>query len=56
MAEWRRRPERGSRVALRTMAFLSMRLGRKLSRIPLFGIAAYFFLFGPRARRESRRL
>jgi predicted LPLAT superfamily acyltransferase len=37
------------------MAFLSMRLGRKLSRIPLFGITAYFFLFGPRARRDSRR-
>src|SRR6202166_4728520 len=37
------------------MAFLSMRLGRKLSRIPLFGIATYFFLFAPRARRHSRR-
>src|SRR5580692_4187091 len=37
------------------MAFLSMRLGRKLSRIPLYWIAAYFFLFAPRARRQSRR-
>jgi predicted LPLAT superfamily acyltransferase len=54
-AEWIGNRERGSRALLRIMAFLSMRLGRKLSRIPLLGIAAYFFLFGPRARRESRR-
>jgi predicted LPLAT superfamily acyltransferase len=54
-AEWIGNRERGSPALLRIMAFLSMRLGRKLSRIPLFGIAAYFFLFGPRARRESRR-
>ena len=54
-AEWIGNRERGSRALLRIMAFLSMRLGRKLSRIPLFGITAYFFLFGPRARRESRR-
>jgi predicted LPLAT superfamily acyltransferase len=54
-AEWIGNRERGSRALLGIMAFLSMRLGRKLSRIPLFGIAAYFFLFGPRARRESRR-
>jgi predicted LPLAT superfamily acyltransferase len=54
-AAWIGNRERGSLALLRVMAFLSMRLGRKLSRIPLFGIAAYFFLFGPRARRESRR-
>jgi predicted LPLAT superfamily acyltransferase len=54
-AEWIGRRERGSAALLRFMAFLSMRLGRKLSRIPLYWIAAYFFLFGPHARRESRR-
>ncbi len=54
-AEWIGYRERGSLVLLRFMAFLSMRLGRKLSRIPLFGIATYFFLFAPRARRHSRR-
>jgi predicted LPLAT superfamily acyltransferase len=54
-AEWIGNRERGSLALLRVMAFLSIRLGRKFSRIPLFGIAAYFFLFGPRARRESRR-
>jgi predicted LPLAT superfamily acyltransferase len=54
-AEWIGNRERGSPALLRVMAFLSMRLGRKLSRIPLFWIAAYFFLFAPRARRQSRR-
>ncbi len=37
------------------MAFLSLRLGRTLSRTVLYGIAAYFFLFAPAARRQSRR-
>jgi len=54
-AEWLGNRERGSLALLRLMAFLSMRLGRRLSRIPLFCIAAYFFLFAPRARRQSRR-
>ena len=54
-AEWIGSRERGSAALLRVMAFLSMRLGRKLSRIPLYWIAAYFFLFAPRARRQSRR-
>jgi predicted LPLAT superfamily acyltransferase len=54
-AEWIGHRERGSAALLRFMAFLSMRLGRKLSRIPLYWIAAYFFLFAPRARRQSRR-
>nr|UXE44224.1 hypothetical protein Hi04_10k_c1511_00013 [uncultured bacterium] len=54
-AEWIGNRERGSLALLRFMAFLSMRLGRKLSRAPLYCIAAYFFLFAPRARRESRR-
>jgi predicted LPLAT superfamily acyltransferase len=37
------------------MAFISLRLGRTLSRIPLYGIAVYFYLFAPSARRHSRR-
>ncbi len=54
-AEWIRHRERGSTVLLRIMAFLSLRLGRTLSRVPLFGIALYFFLFAPSARRHSIR-
>lgn len=54
VAEWRRRPERGSLLALRAMAFLSLRLGRPLSRLFLYAIASYFFLFAPRERRVMR--
>jgi predicted LPLAT superfamily acyltransferase len=54
-AEWIRHRERGSTALLRLMAFVSLRLGRTLSRIPLYGLAIYFFLFAPEARRHSRR-
>jgi predicted LPLAT superfamily acyltransferase len=54
-ADWIRHRERGSMALLRIMAFISLRLGRTLSRIPLYGIAIYFFLFAPSARRHSRR-
>jgi predicted LPLAT superfamily acyltransferase len=54
-ADWIRHRERGSTVLLRLMAFVSLRLGRTLSRVPLYGIAIYFFLFAPGARRHSRR-
>jgi len=54
-AEWVRRRERGSTALLRFMSFLSLRLGRRLSRGVLYGIAVYFFLFAPAARRHSRR-
>jgi len=53
-AEWVRHRERGSQWLLKVMAFLSLRLGRTSSRIILYGIAAYFFVFGPSARRHSR--
>ncbi len=36
------------------MALLSLGMGRRLSRAALYGIAAYFFLFAPAARRHSR--
>lgn len=54
-ADWIRHRERGSNALLRIMAFISLRLGRTLSRIPLYGIAIYFFLFAPNARRHSLR-
>lgn len=54
-ADWIRHRERGSIALLRIMAFVSLHLGRTLSRIPLYGIAIYFFLFAPSARRHSRR-
>src|ERR1700743_619089 len=54
-AEWVTHRERGSLWLLKIMAFLSLRCGRAPSRIVLYGIALYFFLFGPSARRHSRR-
>jgi predicted LPLAT superfamily acyltransferase len=54
MAEWRRRPERGSRTALHIMAYLSVRLGRPAGRLLLYLIAGYYFAFAPKARRCMR--
>jgi predicted LPLAT superfamily acyltransferase len=54
LSEWRRRPERGSQSLLRIMAWLSLRLGRACGRPIVHGIAAYFFLFAPKARRDMR--
>jgi predicted LPLAT superfamily acyltransferase len=54
-AEWTARQERGSAVLLRLMAAVSMHLGRRASRLPLYGIALYFFLFAPAAREHARR-
>ncbi|HEX3914473.1 MAG TPA: hypothetical protein VHW71_13260 [Steroidobacteraceae bacterium] len=54
-AEWVGHRERGSLGLLKIMAFLSLRCGRGASRLILYGIALYFFLFGPSARRHSLR-
>src|ERR1700729_1192610 len=54
-AEWVSHRERGSLRLLKIMAFLSLRCGRRATRIILYGIAIYFFLFGPSARRHSLR-
>jgi len=53
-ADWIRHRERGSMTLLRLMAYVSLHLGRSVSRIFLYGIAVYFFLFAPAARRHSR--
>ena len=53
-AEWRTRPERGSKTLLRIMAGVSRLLGRSASRTFVYPIAAYFFLFAPAARRHAR--
>jgi predicted LPLAT superfamily acyltransferase len=54
-AEWIKYHERGSLGLLKIMAFLSLRLGRRASRIVLYAIAAYFFSFAPSVRLHSRR-
>ena len=51
---WAGARERGSAILTSIMIFLSLSLGRPVARALLYGIAGYFFLFGPRARRHSR--
>jgi len=51
---WARHAERGSRLLLRLMSWLSRKLGRGVSRGIVYVIAAYFFVFAPTARRHAR--
>ncbi len=53
-AEWVKRPERSNMLMLRVMSWISLTLGRPLSRGVLVGISLYFLLFSPRARAASR--
>jgi len=53
-AEWVKRPERSNRLMLRVMSWISLTLGRPLSRGVLVGISLYFLLFSPRDRAASR--
>jgi predicted LPLAT superfamily acyltransferase len=52
---WVTAPERGSVSMLRVMTFLSLKLGRGVGRIALYGIAGYFFLFAPTPGRHMRK-
>ena len=54
-ATWAEREERGSVWLLRVMAWLSSTLGRRIARLILHPITAYFVLFSPTARRQSIR-
>jgi predicted LPLAT superfamily acyltransferase len=53
-AAWRERPERSNMLMLRVMTWISLRLGRRAGRCVLYGIAAYFLVTHPAARRASR--
>jgi len=53
-ATWAARPERSSMPVLRLMTWLSLTLGRRVSRIVLYFIAAYFVVFAPSAKRASK--
>ncbi len=52
---WAARRERGSRLALRFMAWLAITAGRPVARLLLPPITLYFLVFGREARRHSRR-
>src|SRR5260370_26214422 len=47
--------ERGSRGATQFMKWLALRCGRRLARLLLYPICAYFLVFSPRARSTSRQ-
>jgi predicted LPLAT superfamily acyltransferase len=52
---WARASERGSRLALRVMAFVAVTFGRRVARWVLHPITLYFVLFARGSRRHSRR-
>src|ERR1700733_11303964 len=52
--EWVHAPERGSATMLAAGVFLAVRIGRPLARKILHCVSAYYFVFGPDARRWSR--
>lgn len=51
---WSQRRERGSRMLVRLMIFLSFKLGRATGQALLYPITLYFYLFSPAARAASR--
>lgn len=53
-AAWARQAERSSVPVMRLMVWLSLTLGRRVSRLVLHGIVTYFLLFAPKAGRASR--
>jgi predicted LPLAT superfamily acyltransferase len=53
-AAWVQQQERSNMAMLRLMTWISLRLGRGVSRIVLLGISLYFLLFARAARQASR--
>ncbi len=51
---WLHQPERGNRLVLWLMVWVATHLGRRVSRILLYPISAYFLLFSGASRRASR--
>ncbi|NMM25724.1 MAG: acyl-CoA synthetase [Glaciimonas sp.] len=52
--DWQHAPERSNLLMLRTMSWISLRLGRPAGRVVLRLIAGYFLLFAPAGRAASR--
>jgi len=53
-ADWLRQQERSNLAILKLMVWISLTFGRAIGRLVLHGIAAYYVVFAPRARRASR--
>lgn len=54
-AAWTQHSERGNRFVLRLMAWIAVACGRRVARLVLHPIAAYYVAFAPAARRHSPR-
>ena len=54
-SHWVTEPERSNAWALRLMAWIALRLGRRFARAVLHAVALYFVLLAPRPRRASAR-
>lgn len=52
--EWMGRQERSNSRILKLMVWIAFTFGRRMARLVLHGVAAYFVLFAPQARRASR--
>ncbi len=54
-ADWTTVSERSNMLALKVMAWVATRLGRRVARWVLHPISAYFLLFAPTVRRNGQR-
>jgi len=52
--QWTAQPERGSALLLKVGVFVALRFGRPLTRVLLYGVGAYFFVFARGARCHAR--
>jgi predicted LPLAT superfamily acyltransferase len=52
---WAGQGERGNRLALQTIAWIALHLGRRFSRWILWPVVAYFYLSSPKARHASAK-
>jgi predicted LPLAT superfamily acyltransferase len=50
---WLRRQERGARIAIRSIVWIALHLGRNVTRLLLYPIALYFLIFSSASRRAS---
>jgi predicted LPLAT superfamily acyltransferase len=54
-AEWLAKPERGSKVLVQLLTWVTLRLGRGIGRAFLYPICLYFIIFSRGTRHASRR-
>ncbi len=53
-AAWLQQQEKSNLAILKVMVWISLTFGRAIGRLVLYGIAGYYVLFAPKARRFSR--